>query len=129
MSPFQHLQHITIELHIPIEVLLLKNLDRYLVVAFVPLLVFRVLESDVALDWTAGEFDFGVSAGCEDRGEVPEGGKKRNGRKQSYEEEEDQTLIEQDSKDCWDDEEEAGEVEVREAFAAWTIGWEDASVD
>jgi len=50
MSPLQNLQHITIELHISIEVLLLKNLDRYLIPSLIPFFVFCVLEGDVAFD-------------------------------------------------------------------------------
>ena len=72
MSVFQHLETVTLELHIAIEIQRLESVDGYLLVSSVLRDVGLALESQVGGDWPAWESDFRVLAWCKDGGEVPE---------------------------------------------------------
>lgn len=67
MTILQHLKSVTIELHIAIEILLLKDLDWDLVIALVLLSICVAFECDVTLYWATWELDFRVLARCKDR--------------------------------------------------------------
>lgn len=132
MSPLQHLQHITIELHGPIKILLLKHLYRYLVPSLVLFFIFLVLKGNVAFDWAIGEFDFVVFAWREDRREVPKGREEGKGYYEGDDWEEVDNVegsIEKAGKEKWNAEEEDDKVDVGETFTTWAVGREDSGMD
>lgn len=73
MTPFENLQHVAIELDLAIEILLLKGLDRNLLLAIVCIAVLGLVELQIVLDRLAGQLGLVVLAGCEFRCEPPKG--------------------------------------------------------
>jgi hypothetical protein len=85
VAPLEDLQHVAIELHLTIEVLLLEGLDGDLLLAIVCIAVLGLVELEVVFNGLAGQLGLLVHAGGEFRREPPEGA--QNGEEQDKSEE------------------------------------------
>jgi len=74
MSILQYLETISFELDLTVKIQGLKGINWYLIPPLVSLLVRILEEIQIGFDWSAGEFDFLILAGCEAGGEIPKTG-------------------------------------------------------
>jgi hypothetical protein len=73
VAPFEDLQHVAIDLHLAVEVLLLERLDGNELLAVVSIAVLGLVELQVVLDGLAGQLSLFILAGRDLGGDPPEG--------------------------------------------------------
>jgi hypothetical protein len=85
VAPFEDLQHVTLELHLAVEVLLLEGLDGNELLAIVCVLVLGLVEFQVMFDGFARQLGLLILAGRKFGGEPPERTQNREGKNKTQE--------------------------------------------
>lgn len=121
VAPFQNVEHVAIELHLTIKVLLLESFNGDLLLAVVCLAVFLLGKLQIVFDGLARQLGLLVLAGCKFRGDPPEGTKDG----ETSEEKEEDPGLEAHAhivgKPCRDADNQADEAIVGKRVAAGTL--------